>query len=282
MYQFGPIHHSPTASPHLGALPLASTASVAQMVPSLVMAASAANELQSLMPLTNGFGIESEIGVSSSTLNDKYFHNPQGRPQWQSLPTNTIDPLLQDHGRDQVASKTDSLARHSSHPRPIAINPNGTQTHFTTDFSVSQKPVKPKVRGRFSDSRRKEVQEVRKRGACIRCRMLKKPVGLPSKGAMLQMLMCKVFRGQSVQHLRECGERKTLETALYTHPNCGRVQPLFCWTPQRPSIPRRESSPSANPACPAARAYRSDALSRFCCICDFCSTKMPERSGIRH
>jgi hypothetical protein len=175
MYQFGPIHHSPTASPHLGAVPLSSSASVAQMVPSLVMAASAANELQSLMPLTNGFGIDSEIGVSSSTLNDKYFHNSQGRSQWASLPANTIDPLLQDHGRDQATSKADSLGRHSSHPRPIAINPNGTQTHFTTDFSVTQKPVKPKVRGRFSDSRRKEVQEVRKRGACIRCRMLKKP-----------------------------------------------------------------------------------------------------------
>ncbi|CZT22661.1 uncharacterized protein RCC_08366 [Ramularia collo-cygni] len=32
-----------------------------------------------------------------------------------------------------------------------------------------------KVRSRFSDDRRKEVQETRKRGACIRCRMLKKP-----------------------------------------------------------------------------------------------------------
>ncbi|KAL8809687.1 MAG: hypothetical protein Q9200_003203 [Gallowayella weberi] len=31
-----------------------------------------------------------------------------------------------------------------------------------------------KVRGKFTDSRRQEVQEIRKKGACIRCRMLRK------------------------------------------------------------------------------------------------------------
>ena len=33
-----------------------------------------------------------------------------------------------------------------------------------------------KVRGKFTDSRRQEVQEIRKKGACIRCRMLRKTV----------------------------------------------------------------------------------------------------------
>ena len=147
---------------------MVSSGSVTQMVPSLVMTASAANELQSsMLPLANGLQMEHELGVPNSSITDKYFHSSPSRSQWQAIPPNPIDPLLQDHNRDQVLSRV--------HPRPIAINPNGTQTHFTTDFSVSQKPVKPKVRGRFSDSRRKEVQEVRKRGACIRCRMLKKP-----------------------------------------------------------------------------------------------------------
>jgi hypothetical protein len=51
MYQFnGPLHHSPTASPHMGNMPLSSSASMTQMVPSLVMAASAANDL---MPMAN-------------------------------------------------------------------------------------------------------------------------------------------------------------------------------------------------------------------------------------
>jgi hypothetical protein len=51
----------------------------------------------------------------------------------------------------------------------------GLTTEFRADNGNGQKSVKPKVRGRFTPGRRKEVLEVRKRGACIRCRMLKKP-----------------------------------------------------------------------------------------------------------
>lgn len=181
MYQFnGPLHHSPTTSPHMGHVPLSSSASMAQMVPSLVMAASAANDL---MPLTNGMAMEPELGMSAngmSTMSDKFFQ-AQHRGQWANLQASSLDPLLQDHGKDHLGVGNghlnmggDLTSKTTAHPRPIAMNPN-TQAHFTTDFSMNQKPSKPKVRGRFSDSRRKEVQEVRKRGACIRCRMLKKP-----------------------------------------------------------------------------------------------------------
>lgn len=164
MYQFnGPLHHSPTNSPHMGNMPLSSSGSMAQMVPSLVMAASAANDL---MPLASGMTMDSDLNLS---------HNGMGfqRQQWPNIQPHPLDPLLQDHSKDQLLSKDDGSAKFAQ-PRPIAINPNA-QTHFTTDFSIHPKPAKPKVRGRFTDSRRKEVQEVRKRGACIRCRMLKKP-----------------------------------------------------------------------------------------------------------
>jgi hypothetical protein len=168
MYQFnGPLHHSPTSSPHIGHMPLTNSTSMTQMVPSLVMAASAANDL---MPLANSMGMESELGLAGNgmhTMSDKFFQAPSRGP-WPNLQPSSLDPLLQDH------TKVDHLDKTMAHPRPIAMNPN-PQTHFTTDFSVNQKVTKPKVRGRFSDSRRKEVQEVRKRGACIRCRMLKKP-----------------------------------------------------------------------------------------------------------
>jgi len=54
------------------------------------------------------------------------------------------------------------------------------QSQFMSDFNISNNTTsKLKPRGRFSASRRKEVQEVRKQGACVRCRMLKKPVGIP-------------------------------------------------------------------------------------------------------
>ncbi|KAF2266943.1 hypothetical protein CC78DRAFT_491385 [Lojkania enalia] len=173
IYQFnGPLQHSPNNSPRLTSLPLSSTSSIAQMVPSLVMAASAANEL---MPLTNGLTMEPELNMSNPGISDKFFH-AHGRQQWPGLPQNSIDPLLQEPTREAGPPNQDSPTKTANHPRPIAMNPSGPhQTHFTTDFSMNQKPAKPKVRGRFSDTRRKEVQEVRKRGACIRCRMLKKP-----------------------------------------------------------------------------------------------------------
>lgn len=176
IYQYGSVQNSPGDAPHLPGLSLAqqSAAPTAQMVPSpLMMAASAANELQAMMPSTS-MTMEPELGVSNAGISDKFFH-PQGRPPagWHS---GTIDPLLQDSGREPSVGQEAFANRAAAYPRPIAMNPNTTPTHFTTDFSLNQKPAKPKVRGRFSDSRRKEVQEVRKRGACIRCRMLKKPV----------------------------------------------------------------------------------------------------------
>ena len=44
----------------------------------------------------------------------------------------------------------------------------------TPGFGVLQKSAKSKARGRFNDERRKQVSDIRKQGACIRCRMLKK------------------------------------------------------------------------------------------------------------
>ncbi|KAI8941394.1 hypothetical protein NX059_002617 [Plenodomus lindquistii] len=174
MYQFnGPLHHSPTGSPHMGNMPLSSAASISQMVPSLVMAASAANDL---MPLTSGMTMDSDLTLSTNgmhAMSDKMFQS-QGHGQWASLQPSSLDPMLQEQGKDLIITHGDPATKNMAHPRPIAMNPNA-QTHFTTDFSMNQKPAKAKVRGRFSDSRRKEVQEVRKRGACIRCRMLKKP-----------------------------------------------------------------------------------------------------------
>jgi hypothetical protein len=163
MYQF---HHSPSNSPHMGHMPLASSASMAQMAPSLVMAASAANEL---MPLTSGLSMDSEMqqnGNGMDGMHGKYYL-AHSREEWPHLQPNSLDPLLQE-SREETQSK--------GMGRPIAMNPStNTQTHFPQGYIMDPKPAKPKVRGRFSDSRRKEVQEVRKRGACIRCRMLKKP-----------------------------------------------------------------------------------------------------------
>jgi hypothetical protein len=91
-------------------------------------------------------------------------------------------PMLDGSGGN-IYSDSDTLAHSvessgipagNTYPRTIAMNPSMT-TEFSTEFGNGQRPNKPKVRGRFTPTRRREVQEVRKKGACIRCRMLKKP-----------------------------------------------------------------------------------------------------------
>lgn len=172
------------------------------------MAASAAEELRANMPNAN-YSMEQPSGAS-----DPSFHQ-QGRStgNWPQA----IDPVLQlqdaarDHSEGHSPSPTASSA---TYHRPIAINPHGQQTHFTTDFSMNPKPAKPKVRGRFSDSRRKEVQEVRKRGACIRCRMLKKPVGFHVLQLYICILICFQCSGES-----PCSTCQNVESArLWKHP----------------------------------------------------------------
>jgi hypothetical protein len=95
---------------------------------------------------------------------------------WPSQQLSSSDQLLLDSLQEHDPSLTSSTQRAAAFPRPIAMNPNSQTKGFVNDFGDATKPTKPKVRGRFSATRRREVQEVRKRGACIRCRMLKKPV----------------------------------------------------------------------------------------------------------
>lgn len=64
-------------------------------------------------------------------------------------------------------------------PRPIAINPNlNKSTVFVEETGTSTKSQKAKQRSAFNPQRKKEVQEMRLRGVCIRCKMLKKPCGI--------------------------------------------------------------------------------------------------------
>ncbi|KAL1853068.1 hypothetical protein Plec18170_005650 [Paecilomyces lecythidis] len=94
---------------------------------------------------------------------------------WSNQQFSSSDQLLFESLQEHDATLTSAAQRAATFPRPIAMNPNSQAKGFVNEFGNSTKPTKPKVRGRFSATRRREVQEVRKRGACIRCRMLKKP-----------------------------------------------------------------------------------------------------------
>ncbi|BCR86836.1 uncharacterized protein ACHE_30823S [Aspergillus chevalieri] len=95
-------------------------------------------------------------------------------PPWNQQ-LSTHEQLLFESLQEHDPSLTAATQRAATFPRPIAMNPSSQAKGFVNEFGNSTKPSKPKVRGRFSAARRREVQEVRKRGACIRCRMLKKP-----------------------------------------------------------------------------------------------------------
>lgn len=77
---------------------------------------------------------------------------------------------------DTSAKKTSIQAsRPVSHPRPIAVRPKGG--HLVGDpVRPYDKTSKSKKRARFSADRRKEVSDLRKKGACLRCKVLRKPV----------------------------------------------------------------------------------------------------------
>ena len=57
------------------------------------------------------------------------------------------------------------------------------QTDPFAGYGILSSSSRQKPRGRFDDVRRKEVSKIRKQGACLRCRMLKKPCseGTPCK-----------------------------------------------------------------------------------------------------
>lgn len=107
---------------------------------------------------------------------------PRVGSTWPNQPLSSSEQLLFESLQEHDPSLTSAAQRAATFPRPIAMNPSSHAKGFVNEFGNSTKPTKPKVRGRFSATRRREVQEVRKRGACIRCRMLKKPVrgDLPS------------------------------------------------------------------------------------------------------
>ncbi|KAH0536151.1 hypothetical protein FGG08_006955 [Glutinoglossum americanum] len=173
---FDSMSDSPSQSPHLPNLSL--PPNLITNGRSASLASLSANDLRAVLPKP-GLPLEPEpLSSGFGSISDNFFHPrmPRSSSTWplmQSAPS--PDATLFDSAHDH-AVVVKGVPRAATFPRAIAINPNSPQREFRAEFSSgSEKPARPKVRGRFTASRRKEVQEVRKRGACIRCRMLKKP-----------------------------------------------------------------------------------------------------------
>ena len=80
---------------------------------------------------------------------------------------------------EEDESMSQEVQEAAAFPRPIAINPDRNKsTVFVEETGTAAKSQKAKQRSAFNPQRKKEVQEMRLRGVCIRCKMLKKPCGM--------------------------------------------------------------------------------------------------------
>jgi hypothetical protein len=168
----------PSTSPRLPELSMGSTSGpIARQSSQLSMIAASASEM---MPAA-AFSMEPEAGITGTDMGVRLFDGqggimPKPSATWP-IPPGSPEVMFFDQPPDHpVIEALAHAQRAQTYPRPIAPNSSNTPPRgFVNDFGIA-KSSKPKVRGRFNPIRRKEVQQVRKQGACIRCRMLKKPV----------------------------------------------------------------------------------------------------------
>lgn len=156
-----------------------------------------------------------------------------------------------------------------SQQRPVESLPkNDHNIQFTPGeggFGLLQRSSKNKARGRFSEERRKEVQSIRKKGACIRCRMLKKPCseGTPCgtcsnietarlwKGACLRTRVADEFRLYSTTYFYRKDHDKVFASLNGNEPQSvhGRIEAtLFPASPIFATFPALKTNRAGRPA----------------------------------
>jgi hypothetical protein len=139
------------------------------------------------------------------------------------LPTQDHQPHR--HSQDDFITWTEAPQDFVTQQEPPSNEPN-------PEFGSINKSDKTNARARFTDTRRKEVQEVRKRGACMRCRMLKKPCseGTPC-GTCKKIDSARLWKGTCLR--TKLAEEFTLYSTSYFHSQMvgkvsGAVQEFSC------------------------------------------------------
>ena len=141
----------------------------------MLLTGSAAASSQAL--ITDASVLEPDISSPNASISDKYFRSQK---RIDSLwPIQAIDPVLHNSKRSSLTSGEYIQAKDHEELHLSTTHVKVGQSDSAREDKLSNtKMAGSKFRCRFSNERRKEVQEVRKLGACIRCRMLKKPVRL--------------------------------------------------------------------------------------------------------
>lgn len=122
--------------------------------------------------------VEASLGMG---MREHYFPPEQ---QQQALWTSHM-PMMESPGpvpytsqeqvHPEIVIENPTTPRAPSYPQLAASSSVPLTTQFSAEYGSGAKTAKPKPRSRFNQDRRKEVQALRQMGACIRCRMLKKP-----------------------------------------------------------------------------------------------------------
>jgi len=111
--------------------------------------------------------------LHSAMFEGSFNTNPHEPQDWEMLGND--GNIFHEQSIDQHMQAVSSPVGQSY--SQLAVNAPMT-TEFSAEYGNGQKSIKPKSRARFQAPRRKEVQAVRKIGACIRCRVLRKTCSL--------------------------------------------------------------------------------------------------------
>lgn len=137
---------------------------------SLSKIAASATDLEAMMPQSSG-GHQDQ--ATTATAHGAVFQSP----------TTSDAPVNHSENTRPTVHVDDAAKRKLVEPVPgLSSNPTSTPEAEYGAAHQTRPLEKPrgraqKIRGKFTDTRRQEVQNIRKKGACIRCRMLRKTVG---------------------------------------------------------------------------------------------------------
>ncbi|KAM0723024.1 hypothetical protein Q7P37_001222 [Cladosporium fusiforme] len=136
-------------------------------------------------------------------------------PQLDSQMDGTVDISTAPSHEAPPQTQTDFMSWTET-PQEFVTQQDLPSNEPNPEFGLLHKTDKSNARSRFTDTRRKEVQEIRKRGACMRCRMLKKPCseGTPC-GTCKKIDAARLWKGTCLR--TKLSEEFTLYSTSYFH-----------------------------------------------------------------
>lgn len=205
---FPNMSHSRSVSPNLAmAANSIAVAQASRFTPNMVDPQLLADDLLA-QSISRERALEEKMNEVNADLlrqQEAFFAEPPHQPHQQQSQWPSMEPQSTPVFQQQELPNPEPEPEHQATPPPqsndlqIAISTPLT-TQFTAEYGSGQKSSKPKARSRFDQARRKEVQALRQLGACIRCRMLKKPcsTGTPCK-ACASVESARVWKQQCVR-----------------------------------------------------------------------------------